>query len=84
MTIEEVDERINMKFGILLEQMDDRFKLFLENIDALIVKKLQPLTEDITELKIDMKVVKAVVQDTNKDIRKLEKRVVKLEARISK
>lgn len=80
MTEKEVNERIDMKFGILLEHMDDGLKTLLENIDAMIENKVRPIVqEEHIEIKQDMAMVKAVVKETNHDIHNLQQRITRLE-----
>ena len=64
---------------IILEHFDDKFVQLLESMDVMIDSKLQPIAEDVTELKDDMKVVKAAVKATNKDLLEYEQRTRNLE-----
>ena len=80
MTIQEVDERIDMKLGIVLEHMDHKFEQLLEAVDMMINKKLEPVANDVAALKNDMEVVKVTIQETNRDVKDLQKRVARLEA----
>ncbi|GEM_PF-3373103 len=64
---------------VILEYFDDKFAMLVESLGAMIDIKLAPIANDVAELKTDTKVVKLVVTQTNKDLKKLEKRVTKLE-----
>lgn len=70
----------NQDIQTILEHFDSKIDVLLENIDTKIDQKLAPLQSDISELKIDMKVVKRAVTDTNRDITDHEQRIQKLEA----
>ncbi len=71
--------------NLILEEMRDQMKVVIELATttsdevAVISHKVDQLTEDVTELKADMKVVKHVIKSTNKDMQLLERRVTNLE-----
>ncbi len=69
------------KTALILEELDRKFAIFLENNGVLIDKKLAPVADDISELKTDMKTVKAAVTDTNHQVQNHEKRINRLEAK---
>ncbi len=67
--------------AILLEEIRDQNKAILEGLRE-VPKRVEfnELKQDIAELKQDMKVVKAAVQATNRDLAALDQRVTRLEA----
>lgn len=69
------DEVVKQLAGIMAEQFDDQLARIVENIDGRIEHHLKPIKEDITELKTDVKAVKAAVKDTNHDLSQLNFRV---------
>jgi hypothetical protein len=76
MTTEEIDERIDMKLGILLEHIDDRFTALLENIDVMIERKVRPIVqEELVEIKNDTEAIKLAVKETNRVVQKLKLKV---------
>lgn len=80
MTIEEVDERIDMKLDIVMEQMDHKLERLLEAIDALIEHHVRPIVqEELVSVKRDMEVVKSAVKETNRDARELKQHVTHIE-----
>lgn len=80
-TAKYTDEDLRRVAGIKDEQFNDQATTILENIDAMLGRRLKPIEDDIAELKSDMKVVKAAVTDTNHELHQLEQRVSHLEAR---
>lgn len=64
---------------LILEHFDDKFATLLENIDTLVDNKLKPIKEDISELKADMKTVKAAVTETSVQVQDHEERITILE-----
>ena len=66
---------------ILLEEIRDQNKAILEGLRE-VPKRVEfnELKQDVAELKQDMKVVKAAVQATNRDLAALDQRVTRLEA----
>ncbi len=66
---------------ILLEEIRDQNKAILEGQkDQASSADIRRLEQDIAEFKDDMKVVKATVKATNRDIVALDRRVTRLEA----
>ncbi len=66
---------------ILLEEIRDQSKAILEGQkDQASSADIRRLEQDIAEFKDDMKVVKATVKATNRDIVALDRRVTRLEA----
>ncbi len=67
--------------AILLEEIRDQNKAILEGLRE-VPKRVEfnELKQDIAELKQDMKVVKAAVQATNRDLAALDQQVTRLEA----
>ncbi len=55
--------------GVLLENIDDKLSQILEATSALkdIPRKVDQLTDDMADLKSDMKAVKAAVTDTSRE-----------------
>jgi septal ring factor EnvC (AmiA/AmiB activator) len=66
---------------ILLEDIRDQNKAILEGLRE-VPKRVEfnELKQDVAELKQDMKVVKAAVQATNRDLAALDQQVTRLEA----
>ncbi len=67
--------------NLILEEMRDQIAVIHEIVVANQSKiaKIDVMEQDIKELKSDVKVIKQVVTDTNKDLRLLERRVDNLE-----
>ncbi len=65
---------------LITEYFDDKFATVLETMEAIIDRKVQPISEDVTELKSDTKIVKAAVTDTNIQVQNHEQRLTALEA----
>ena len=65
--------------ALMIEYFDDKFAALLEGVESIIDRKLQPVADNVTELKSDMKAVKAAVTDTNQDIIKLQNDVADLQ-----
>ena len=71
--------------NVLLEDIRSQMKAVLE-ISRDTQRKVEPLAtiqEDISELKSDVKTIKLVITDTNKDLSLLERRVTHLEKKIA-
>lgn len=67
--------------AVLLEQIRDQNKAILEGQkDQASRADIRRLEQDIGELKDDMKVVKAAVKATSRDVVTLDRRVTRLEA----
>ena len=67
--------------SILLEEIRDQNKAILEGQkDQATRADIRRLEQDTAELKDDMKVVKAAVKATNRDVVALDRRVTRLEA----
>ena len=89
MTIQEVDERIDMKLGMLLEAIDNKFAQFIELIQSQNEQVLNTqndhssrfdrLQTDTSILKTDIEIVKVTLKDTNHDVRELKQRVTNIE-----
>lgn len=83
MTVEEVDERIDMKLGIVMEELDHKFRQLLEAMGTMIEVRIRPIVQDeLVGMKEDMKVVKAAVKETSHDIKELKQHVAHLEQAI--
>jgi septal ring factor EnvC (AmiA/AmiB activator) len=80
-TNDDLDKDIRY-LGVLFEKMLDQNKTILEVVGDMQqhITKIPQLQEDIHELKQDMRVVKAAVTDTNRELHELDKRVTQLEA----
>jgi len=67
----------------LLEQVLGQNQLVLEVVSDMQVKvnRIPYIEQGIENLQIDMKVVKAAVTDTNRDLHSLERHVTRLERR---
>ena len=66
---------------LLLEEIRDQNKTLLEGQkDQASSAGVRRLQQDVTELKQDMKVVRAATTDTNHQVHDLERRVSRLEA----
>lgn len=65
---------------IVLEHFDDKLAQLLESVDTMMDGKLQPITENISELKEDVVTIKAAVKETNRDTLDLQQRVTRLES----
>ena len=68
-------------FGILLEEVRDDVKRLAEAVGSLmgLPKAVQRLENDVTELKTDVKVIKAVITGHSSQLANHEKRITKLE-----
>ncbi|MEK7059684.1 MAG: hypothetical protein AAB971_02930 [Patescibacteria group bacterium] len=66
---------------LVLEHFDNKFDSLAEALQVM-GYTMQTLAKDsdLQEVKLDVEVIKLAVTDTNKDLRKLERRVTKLEA----
>ena len=69
-------------FSVLMEQQNAKLDAVLEYVAEMpkVVHRLGRIEQDVAELKQDMKVVKAAVQATNRDLAALDQRVTRLEA----
>jgi len=69
--------------GVLLEEIRDQNKAILEAVGDMQahVTKIPAIQNDTTDLKQDMKVIKAAVTDISHDVQGLDQRVTRLEAR---
>lgn len=65
---------------IILEHFDNKFAQLVESMDGMIDMKIQPLKEDISELRSDTKVVKSAVAEISHDIKDIDDRVTALES----
>lgn len=68
--------------GVLLEEIRDQNKAVLETVGDMQkhVAKIPYIEETVTELKEDMKIVKAAITDVSKQQNDHERRVTQLEA----
>ena len=68
----------------LMEEVRDQNKALLEGqkADHDNIAKIPGMTEDIKELKIDMKTVKLAVTETNKQVQNHEERITRIEPAI--
>ncbi len=68
-------------FGVILEDIRDQNRLVLEAVGDMQrhVAHIPQMRDDIAELKSDMKVVKAVLKDTNRQVHSHERRISALE-----
>lgn len=68
---------------IILEEIRDQNKAILEAVGGMQeqVAKIPRMEEKIDKLGQDLRVVKAAVTDTNHEVRALDRRVTRLEAR---
>ncbi len=69
------DPRAEELAQVFIEQMEDRFAVLQENLDAMLDQKLQPLQTDLHDLKGDVRVIKAVVTDQSKQLKDHEVRL---------
>lgn len=69
-------------FGIILEEIRDQNKAVLEAVGDLQAKVsgLPAMQQDISDLKSDMKVVKAAIVDVSNEQKSFDQRLAKLEA----
>lgn len=67
--------------GVLLEDMEDKIDFLVDAMKGMQdhVKHIPVMREDISELKQDVKIIKAAVKETNKDLSDLDNRVPILE-----
>ena len=82
MTEDKITEILDHKLGIFIEHMNDQFTRVLEAVGDMQEKvdKIPQMQEDVGELKQDMKVVKAAVTDTSRQVNNHEHRITRLEA----
>ncbi|HSW37041.1 MAG TPA: hypothetical protein VLG37_01580 [Candidatus Saccharimonadales bacterium] len=73
------EDDISRLAKLIGEEFSDKLNVFVEDLDSRIDRKLAPIKDDITELKQDMKTLKVVLRDTNKDVMRLKDRVTHLE-----
>ena len=66
--------------GVLLEDLNDKFDVLIDGIKGIREKVDDlPTRSEFNELKDDVKTIKSVVIETNKDLHNLDKRVTVLE-----
>lgn len=77
------DEDLKRVAGIKDEIFNDQLQIVLEVVTDIQtqVSKITKIEEDVDELKQDMKVVKAAVTDTSRELHALDQRVGRLEAK---
>lgn len=80
-----IDRAAEQATGFYYEKTRDDIQLVLEALDAVKtqVDKIPKLESDVADLKGNMRVVKLVVTDTNKDLEILAKQVNHLESRLA-
>ena len=68
--------------GVLGEVLSDQLAAILEYVKDIphIKRRVDTLGEDMREVKSDIKVMKAVLTGTNRDLKDHEKRITRLEA----
>lgn len=68
--------------SVLMEQVLSQNQLIMESVGDMQdkVKLIPAIAEDVAILKADMKIVKAAITDTNKELHSLDRRVTRLEA----
>jgi hypothetical protein len=78
------DDDLRRVVGIVNEQIDDKLDLLLEVVSDMQqkVNALPRIETEIAELKADMKVVKAAVTDTSRQVHDIDRRVTRLEAAV--
>ena len=70
----------NNQRGVLLEDMDSKFDRLIEVVSGLRDELRQKADkEDIDTLMSDVRIIKAAVTDTSRELQILENRVVRLE-----
>ncbi len=76
------DEALQRMATLVTEQIVSQFKTAMESIDEIKfqVSKIPAISDDVHELKNDMKAVKQAIKETNQDLRELDHRVTQLEA----
>lgn len=85
MTIEEVDERIDMKLGILMEHLDHKFEQLIETMGVMIEQRVRPIVqEELMEVKADTTTMKLAITETNRDLKGLTMKVGKVENRMER
>jgi hypothetical protein len=69
-------------FGVMFEELRDQNKAVLEYVGQMpqVVARLEAIEQDVTELKQDMKVVKAAITDVSRQLADHELRITRLEA----
>lgn len=83
MTIEEVNERIDMKLGILTEHIDHKFEQLLEAMGAMIEPRVRPIVqEELTEVKADISTINLAIKAANHNLKDLSVRVGRVENKI--
>ncbi len=67
--------------NLILEEMRDQIAVIHEITVAnqSKINKIDAIEQDVKKLKADMKIVKQVITDTNKDLKLVERRVTNLE-----
>jgi hypothetical protein len=78
------DDDLRRVVGIVNEQIDDKLDLLLEVVSDMQqkVNALPRIETEIAELKADMKVVRAAVTDTSRQVHDIDRRVTRLEAAV--
>lgn len=77
-----MDDKAAGRIEVLLEDLGDRFDGMVDGIEG-IREEMKSLAKqaDLVEVKDDVKVIKAVLTQTNDDVIDLDKRVSVLEAK---
>lgn len=67
---------------VLIEQLVDQNKAILEYVSGVpaMAARLERVEQDVSELKQDMKIVKAAVTDVSQQVANHERRITRLEA----
>ena len=67
--------------GVLGEVLSDQLAAILEYVKDIphIKRRVDTLEEDMREVKSDIKVIKAALTDTNRDLKSHDKRITRLE-----
>ncbi len=70
--------------SVLLEQVISKNQAILESMDTVIAEKVRPVVREeldtrLQPMEADIKLIKAAVTETNRDLRKIDVRVTRLE-----
>lgn len=67
--------------AVILEEVRDQYKVLREEYGSLkgLPAKVDKLIEDMAEVKVDIKIIKAVLKDTNEQVQDHEQRITRLE-----
>jgi len=78
------DDDLHRVAGFMAEHIENEFRTGFQALEAIRedVKKIPKMEQDIHDIKADIKVIKAVLIDTNKDVRGHEKRIARLESTV--